>query len=223
MGKPPDRPWACDYHRGIHSGCRCMYFEIGLGRTATRSIYMAAHQLGLRAMHATGGCRFCHDDMIEKMRQGRCDYVMYSVYEYCGALANWHWRQLAEERPDAKFVMTTRPLDQWLKSVVPFAKKACQSSHRHDPAFQMRYRKTYGDVKYPSESQLREHYEEHIGGVLEHFTGSDRLLVLDVFTENDESLWSKLAPFLGRAVPEGKKFPKRKSPIRVYDCRNEPI
>jgi hypothetical protein len=49
------------------------------------------------------------------------------------------------------------------------------------------------------EDKLRSAFESHTTRVLDHFAGTDRLLVMDVGNGDG---WEKLCPFVGREVPE---------------------
>jgi hypothetical protein len=180
---------------------RCRYFEIGLGRSATRSVFKAVKSLGIKAMHGTGGCYGCLDDAVEKMTHGRFDLDLYRQYEYVGHMASCHWRQLAEERPDAKFILPVRPLRLWLKSV---KKKANSNKTRHDPRrvrlLQMML--YHCPPRRIGKEELVEGYHRHIDGVVEYFEGTDRLLVLNVWEMDDKELWNNLAAFVGREPPD---------------------
>jgi len=217
MNRPYNRPWACARHRGVLlKEVRCRYFEIGMGRTATRSVYVAFKSFGLKAIHGSGGCTLCINDAIEKMEAGRIDLMLYETYEYCGHMPSFHWRQLAEERQDSKFILTLRPVDQWLKS----AKGKIGTGGRADPRRgNMLHKRHYGSET-PTKEQLREGFIRHSSEVQEYFAREpERLLVLDVFSMKDLVLWKLIADFVGGTPPEGK-FPRRTTPIKVFNPEN---
>lgn len=211
-------PWACPVHRGLEpEGGPCRFFEIGMGRSASRSIWQAVCRLGIKAMHGTGGCLACVEDYLEKVEAGRVDTVVYSQYDYCGHLGSIHWRQLAEEYPEAKFILPLRPLDQWAKSLW-----AHHKGHTRDNRRRLLNRKVwFGLTERPTLEQVREGIQRHTDSVIQYFEGTKRLIVLNVFEEKDVVLWRRLAQFLEVEKPPKMKFPKKDSPIKVYRPKNK--
>ena len=69
---------------------RCKYFDIGMGRTATRSIYEAAIALGMEAQHGHKGARTYCANTLERVLQGRLDLDIYEKCDYNAGIANVH-------------------------------------------------------------------------------------------------------------------------------------
>jgi len=221
MVHPSKRPPYCKLHLGEQEPVRCKYFEIGLGRTATRSVWQAACTLGLNAMHGTGGCVKCLDSALDAIKNGETDCDLYRCYEYVGHFPNLHWEKLADERPDAKFILTTRPTKLWLRS----ARAKFGKTHlRDDPRrARMLHMKMFGTLR-PTEEELLRGYTDHLKAVMNRFHDEpDRLLIVDVFTMPDELLWSKLTRFFGLTEDMSiARFPDRYRPIKRFNPRNAP-
>lgn len=86
---------------------------------------------------------------------------------------------LDEQYPNSRFILTTRPMEQWLE-------------RRAD------HNRARGYIIDPD--GWRAERDAHHAAVLAHFAGRDDLLVMDI-TSGDG--FEKLAPFLGRRPPTG--------------------
>jgi hypothetical protein len=108
---------------------------------------------------------------------------------------------LDRQYPGSKFILTTRPAEKWIASIV---------DHFGNKTTRMRewiYGAGRGDP-IGNEAVYVERYERHNREVLAHF--ADRpadLLVLNLATDDG---WAKLCPFLGHAIPD-EPFPWRNS------------
>lgn len=218
-------PKFCDFHNGNGEEIRrCKFFEIGIGRCATRSIYVAARKLKLVASHGAG-CPMCLEDAMKKMAQGSIDLDSYKNFDYVGHLPSFHWKQLAEERSDSRFILPIRPLND-LDDCVGWVNRYCKKvtrrgGKRKDPRRVEFIRSKLFGFKYPKEVNkkelklvLREGFLNHVEQVTDFFKKeSHRLCILDVFTMKDDELWKKLSKFIGVDCPE-IPFPKKLTPIR---------
>ena len=204
--KIEERP--CPYHAGKWQ-LRCQYFEIGLARTGSRSIAKAVKSLGLRAAHGFMYCSECVDDAKQKLEDGNCDLDIYKAYDYCGHFVFVHWKQLAEQREDAKFILPIRPRDAWLHAVTttifkPSRTIRLQEGGSNDPWFAKLF---MPDLSFTEERWLAL-YDRHLHEVQEYFAGTDRLLVIDLFNLSDVERWQQLVAFLGReGVEHSEEFP----------------
>lgn len=238
------RPWACDLHRRKLDRLRCCkVFEIGLSRTASRSVFKAVDRMGLQAMHGFGSCLVCEFDALDKLTRGFADFDVYRCYDYCGQVTFVHWKKIAEENPDAKFVLTIRDVVPWLESMRLHAFRAWRKSMRGKSRLwsQMVWKSMYdvddedwnkvvvvaGQTRIEAESALMFKiqcgWNRHHAEVFGYFSGinSDRLLVLNVFEESNQVLWNRLAEFIGCDPPEeGTRFPKITGPIRRFRHQN---
>lgn len=167
-------------------------FGIGFHKTATTSLAVALYILGYNVTGYFG----THDPNIEN-----------NVYKKAQELANRYdaaqdtpwpvlYKKLDNWYPGSKFILTVRPKEKWVKSVVKHFKK------HHIPAHEWIY-----GVKTAAgnESVYIRRYEEHNREVMEYFADRpDDLLVMEI-TKGDG--WEKLCPFLGAEIPT-IQFPK---------------
>lgn len=204
----------CRLHRGVTEGdYTCRYFEIGLARTASRSVCMAARMLGLHAKHGTDYCRACGRDMVAKFLEGSIEYDIYETCEYSGNIASLHWSRLALARPDAQFVLPYRPLDSWMESTmkrVGKSRRYCKACLKSPVAYTHLYHlRHYGQIVI-TEEVVKEGYLRHVEAVMKSDLLKDRLCVLNVFEESADETWRKLARFLGKKPPAaGTPFPRQ--------------
>ena len=198
----------CAYHKGKQSVYYdCNIFIIGLGRTATRSVCCAVWLLGYHVRHGLGLCTECEADAIKKFFQHSTDFELYRYCECTADVPPIHWQQLAEEKQDAKFILTLRPVDSWKCS---WDRKKARSDKRLEDALSSKVGWStvnalhhFGMVVYDREIWVSA-YEEHNRSVLDYFKGDSRLLVLKPWEESDSDLWNKLASFLGKedSIPD---------------------
>ena len=161
--------------------------------------------LGLTARHGFGRCEECGRDAKEKFLWGRSDFDIYQTTEFVGGISHVHWRQLAESLPDAKFILTVRPLEKWLR---PWKLRHKTTLHRMRAVMEE-------PIKWPHLLRLHhfgmvafdkhrwsEGYLKHNEEVEEHFQADPRLMMIDVFKDDDEKLWKQLTTFLDKPLPD---------------------
>jgi hypothetical protein len=184
-------------------------FGIGFHKTATTSLANALSYLGYRV---TGPNWVDNPNIAE------------DVYELAFDLANkfdafqdnpWPvlYKELDRNFPGSRFILTLRPSDQWIKSVV---------NHFNEDGTQMR-EWIYG-VGCPkgNEGVYIARYERHNREVLEYFKDrSEQLLVLDITAGEG---WTKLCPFLDEPIP-AIPFPRANAAPqrRKMDKRNKSL
>jgi len=188
---------------------KCKFFEIGLPRTASRSVCEAFHLLGYHVCHGWGEDNVYYSDGVEKLRLGRWDWDLYESCDLAGNVSSVHWYQLQEGVPDARFILAIRPTELWLDSWegrLHSHAKRLRRSEKQQPSFQVWGRLIhYGMVDF-NRGEWGRRYEEHNQKVIETIE-SERLLVLNVWEMSDEVLWEKLASFVGQSPPN-VQFPK---------------
>jgi hypothetical protein len=178
-------------------------FGIGFHKTATTSL---AGALGLLGYKVTGPNAVTKSNVEERALRmaGRL------VKRYDAFQDNpWPllYRQLDRRYPGSKFILTVRPTDRWIRSVV---------DHFGGTTTPMR-EWIYGGVGDPAghEEHYIARYERHNAEVRTYFAGrSHDLLEMDI-TAGDG--WEKLCPFLGHPVP-AEPFPSMNSkdaPVRT--------
>ena len=113
------------------------------------------------------------------------------------------YRWLAEEYPDAKFILSYRDPEPWIASCVGNYK---DRAHKMFPVI-------YDVATFAgNEARCRDVYLRHIDAVRTFFDGSPRFLELDFTREND---WSHLCGFLGKVEPR-RPFPHANRRPRTF-------
>jgi hypothetical protein len=169
-------------------------FGIGLSRTGTHSLNSALELLGYRAKH--------FPRIEQEILDG--DYRLESVGLY-DALTDTPvapiFAQLHAAHPGSKFILTVRPLDDWLDACERFFawqdREVGGSPFARTVVFQRIY--VYGCNTFHRDRWAYV-YETHRRNVEHHFRDrpSD-LLVMDI-TAGDG--WGVLCPFLGHEAPD---------------------
>jgi hypothetical protein len=168
-------------------------FGVGFHKTGTKSLGRALEILGYRVCGPVG----VHDpDIANKLPKLAFDYV-----PQFDAFQDNPWavlyRALDLHFPESKFILTLRPVDAWISSVVRYFGETDTPMRAW----------IYGeDCAHPlgHETHYVQRYEQHNQAVLAYFSHRpDDLLVLKL-TEGEG--WDRLCEFLGKSVPEGS-FP----------------
>jgi hypothetical protein len=178
-------------------------FGIGFHKTATTSLGEALKYLGYRVTGPDG----VNDPNIAVA----AEELVYKLAEHFDGFQDNPWpifyRELDRVFPGSKFILTIRPTEAWIKSIL---------NHARDIDTPMR-QWIYG-VGNPKghEALYIGRYEHHNREVLQYFCNRpDDLLVLDI-TAGDG--WEKLCPFLGAPVPP-IPFPRANTGAEVSKWR----
>jgi hypothetical protein len=107
------------------------------------------------------------------------------------------YRHLDEAHPDSRFVLTVRDPETWWRSVEQWC------THKK-PQMAETYTTHLRAEAFTREAFVAG-YEQYNAEVIDHFEGTDKLLVLDVEAEPS---WAPLCAFLGVPVPDAP-FPHR--------------
>lgn len=173
---------------------RAPVFGIGLSRTGTKSLHTALRTLGYRSDHfSTHLLRFRGDTVT-------LDFDGVAAYEALTDItAAFFFRELAARFPRAKFVLTLRDVDGWLRS--------CErhfSTDKQVPQTLLRLRALlYGTTVYDPE-RFRTVYLRHVTAVRQFFVSRPNdLLEVDICGGTE---WHPLCDFLGQPVPD-ERFP----------------
>ena len=166
-------------------------FGIGFHKTATTSLAKALTILGYRVTGPNGG----GDPEIS---QNVYD-MAYRLVEEFDAFQDNPWpiiyKELDEKFPGSKFILTLRPPEQWIKSIVKHFDS--QSTYMREWIYGVGYPKGNEELYVAT-------YEKHNKEVTEYFKDRpDDLLVFRI-TEGDG--WEELCPFLHKPIP-GTPFP----------------
>lgn len=183
-------------------------FCVGLNKTGTRSLHDALQVLAFRSVH-WGGPNLTtavqrgpeiHAAVMQSLREGRPlleGLEDADAYSDIGALST-NFDVLDSQYPASKFILTVRPIEEWLAS---------REQHvMENQAMQSRgeYNGTFLEVDLIG---WRTEALEHESRVRSYFAARPKdLLVFDV-TAGDG--WDQLCPFLGVAIPSDP-FPCRR-------------
>jgi hypothetical protein len=166
-------------------------FGIGFHKTATSSLGAALTLLGYRV------CGFV--DVKNPSLQGRIEEITRPLIERYDAFQDNPWpllyRSLDRAYPGSKFILTRRPTESWIASLV-----------KHFGGTTTPMREVIYGVGDPRGNEARyvEVYEAHNRRVVDHFKGRDEALLVLSITDGEG--WERLCPFLG-APPPGVEFP----------------
>jgi hypothetical protein len=161
-------------------------FGIGFHKTGTTSLLQALSTLG----YSVTGPNWTNDPRIALDIES---LVRELVPQY-DAFQDTPWPViysfLDSEFPGSKFILTLRPVDQWLKSVV---------KHFGTDETEMR-RWIYGvGAPIGNEDIYTNRYEQHNKDVIEYFSGREEDFLTLKITEGEG--WEKLCPFLNCDLP----------------------
>ena len=176
-------------------------FCIGLTATATKSVSVALNTLGFPTKH------YPRDPTtLSLLTNGQYELPILEKYRGISDIqAAIYFAQFDETYPGSKFILTTRPRQQWLKAVRRKLKRTSSVRHANADYRDVFRLACYGEIE-PSDSRLLWCYDRHHEAVRSHFRKRDTdLLTLDI--ANGEG-WERLCPFLGAAIPD-KAFPHK--------------
>ncbi len=167
-------------------------FCIGLSKTGTTSLAAALDVLGYNVRDNIGVTRFAPGDL------GCIDaHELESHDAFTDTPIPSYYRELDAKYPNAKFILTVRDQEGWLKS----CKKQFNQKHaemRHD-AINDLFIDMYGSAWF-DEEKFTSGYNRFVNGVKEHFKDRpDNLLILDLCSGDG---WDKLCAFLDKPVPD---------------------
>jgi hypothetical protein len=174
-------------------------FGIGLDKTGTSSLSKALTMLGFRSVH-NGGRNVC--DAVQRAIDADAPLLSnidpwVDAFSDIGLLSR-RYRRLDEQYPGSWFVLTTRPVDEWIVS----RRRQVEVNQRRKAA-----RVSTGDWLTIDEVGWRSLWDAHVDGVRAYFDEQRRVgdrrgpryLEIDL-TRN--AGWGPLCAFLGRPEPE---------------------
>jgi Sulfotransferase domain len=190
-------------------------FSIGFHRTGTRSLHAFLSNSGLRAIHWPHWVDgVCYEALTIPHLADRGEVVrlLRPVIERHDAFSDVPfpalYRELCEIYPGSRFILVTRNLDLWWRSLVQHWKLDQRVFRALDPYELMQYNLHGGTplqyVTIKDKSLLVERHEQHVAAVFDFFSKSDEaLLSVDL---DDAEIAQKLSDFLG--VPCRSPFPR---------------
>ena len=175
---------------------RTKVFVIGFHKTGTSSLGKALQILGYTVCGSLKGPDRGGVDRSELnewiLRQGSNQLDRYDAFQD----TPWFlaYAELHRNYPDAKFILTTRDPNSWLKSV-----------QKHFGVNTFKYHDLIYDGRDPisSPEYYLKIFQDHIEAVRHHFAASDNFLEFPIESAN----WKTLAGFLGASALAGD-FPR---------------
>jgi glycosyltransferase involved in cell wall biosynthesis len=165
-------------------------FGIGLNKTATTSLHEALTVLGYDSLHWGGPAlrRLVEVSLaIGDPLLSRLD-PRFDAFSDIRALST-NFALLDAQYPGSRFVLTVRPLDDWIES----RRRHVESNVRRKAAGEY-----HGVFLTVEEAAWREEWEQHVAGARSYFAGRDDFLEIDLTAAPD---WSPICDLLGAAEP----------------------
>jgi hypothetical protein len=160
-------------------------FCIGLNKTGTISLHQALTTLGFSSLHWGGAAsrqaveRAIRED--KPLLEYLGDYDAYSDIQRLSV----NFDVLDEQYPGSRFILTTRPIDEWIDSR---RRHVLRNRERKE---QGAYEGTFLEIE---TDRWRDQFLEHHDRIESYFRGRDDLLVMHV-TQGEG--YEVLCPFLG--------------------------
>lgn len=175
-------------------------FCIGLPKTGTTSIHYALNILGFSSIHNP--------------------FVLEQIKEYDAAsdilIAN-NFSELDLQYPNAKFILTERKDEDWLKSCskhYPKMDDLMKGYPKEITDIMLKNRKkAYGVTQYDAEKFIQA-YQNHNATVKEYFANKEKKLLQINIAAGDD--WGKLCDFLGLDIPNVPFPHKNQASKQVY-------
>lgn len=163
-------------------------FGIGFQKTGTTSLKQALKVLGYRRV---AGPNWINDPNIQETVFEKA----FAAIDKFDAFQDNPWpvlyKEIAERYPSSKFILTKRPVDEWIGSV---------AKHFGTNTTPMRTWIYGAGNPVGNEGKYIERYIRHNNEVEAYFEGQpERLLVMSI-TQGDG--WDLLCPFLDKSVPD---------------------
>ncbi len=173
-------------------------FGIGLSKTGTTSLARALEVLGYRVKDCLGVSEYVHGDLYSSV-----DMQVLQTYDaFTDTPMPSFFRELDQELPGSKFILTVRQTDGWLASCKKqFNQKQAE---KQSDAQNKLFVDLYGTPAFDVEKFLAG-YDRFTEQVIDYFKDRpDDLLVLNVTAGQG---WDELCAFLNKPVPD-LPFPK---------------
>ena len=177
-------------------------FCIGMPKTGTTSCEKALINLGYKV--SKGKTEWLdHLWMGERLPEGGWDCL--------SNVAEWHFKLLHKLYPKAKFILTTRPLDDWLKSVeIAISREQTILRGNKNIKHKLYYIDMYRRFTFEKE-HFKDLFEDHYNKVIKYFEDKpDSLLEIDIIDNNN---MKKLCTFLGKEH-DGSQWPHQHKTLK---------
>ncbi|NEN88671.1 MAG: hypothetical protein F6K48_06950 [Okeania sp. SIO3H1] len=161
-----------------------MVFGCGLSRTGNKSLGRALKILGYNQIK--------YPESIDELG---------TVYDAAVDITVIAWLDKLDTKfPDAKWILTVREMEQWLKSCENWFNRSLDNYSPEKQLYMLEIRRqVYGTEQFSREI-WQDIYQRNFNRVVTKFSGGeDRLLIFNIC--QGES-WSKLCNFLGKTIPD---------------------
>jgi hypothetical protein len=174
-------------------------FCLGFHKTGTSSLSRALKTLGYRTIHGDSSASWHGGDegrsLIKMIEAGNVQLPTFALFD--AFLDNPYfsiWKQLADQFPDARFILTLRNEQDWLES--------CLRYYRGRPVRPMRSW-MFADHADPSRSDEARAtwlnaFRQHNASIVDYFKNRPNFLVMNIFSGDG---WPELCEFLQEPVP----------------------
>jgi hypothetical protein len=183
-------------------------FGIGFPRTGTTSLHALFQMFGLSAKH-------CDIVLCNALARGEWDIHSIAAFDaFSDSPIPLIWRDIYYLYPDSRFVMTIRPKDVWLRSILNLYNFNCQKNHWSLQPENYDHREyltmLFGSPDFDPDIWLSS-YVRHIKMVRAFFAlkNPDQYLELDVREENNKNNAQSLAKFIGAVAHASVEMPVR--------------
>ena len=197
----------------------------GFGRTGTMSLKLALEELGLGVCHHMDEV-FANPEQLPNWQAAAAGETVDwdAVYAGYDCTADWpgasFWRPLSEHYPEARIILTMRPVESWWESYSNtimkfFLEMLPQVPDDHvrntgNMAKKVISKWAFGTADIDDRQAATAAYEAHVAAVSDAFS-DDRLLKFDV-----REGWEPLCAFLDKLVREGE-FPRSNSSEEFWE------
>lgn len=165
-------------------------FGIGLNKTGTTSLHNAFIELGLNSFH-WGGPE-AHDAVMKAVNEERplLTYLdpAYDAFLDIGVLSR-RFALCDRQYPGSKFVLTVRPVEEWLDSRRRHVERNVERAKRGE------YSGTFLEVDIP---KWQAEWDTHLERVYRYFDGRDDMIEVDVTAGPG---WEPFCDLLGLPIP----------------------
>ncbi len=176
-------------------------FCIGFYKTGTTSLYDALRILGYRTINGDRPGSYPGADdgetLLKQITRGDHRLPTFDLFDaFTDAPYLWIWREIDAMFPDARYILTIRDEDAWIRSCVKFFR-----GRRIRPMMIWMFGKHADPSRDEASRQAwLEIYRKHNADILQHFAGREhQFMVLDCVREPG---WEKLCAFLEAPIPD---------------------
>jgi hypothetical protein len=171
-------------------------FLLSFGRTGTTSSHLFFQKLGYKSLHLlklevdfNKIKGFSTDEIVKYIEHVEDKYDALTGYPYNVSYEHFH-----KKYPNAKFILITRPVSDWVPSIKRHSKGEPFTPQRL-AAWSQYISKDAKKIEDVTDLELETLYNDHNKNVIEYFKNSDNFLHLDLY---DPEKNIKICKFLGK-------------------------